>query len=375
MDWLLSTERQQRAYIIRFLIGAGNCLAGLIALETALYIGVTADGPVVHALTVSGVLVELVFYALLRSGLNKRFADPSQTEYQINVATAFIGVAYWVVTPVGRAVPLVLLIVVLIFGMFSTTPQQLGRCCLWAMAVMSASFVMVARSDPTPIIVTQQWFHGGMMAMVLPTVYALAYQFALMRTRLRERKQELAAALQRIEALAMIDVLTGLLNRREMHNVLDRQEKIAARQANGFCLCMIDIDFFKKINDVHGHNMGDDVLRMFASTAKAALRDTDVISRWGGEEFLVMMAGTTAATAKALVDRMRVAVDQVHMRAPGGEPVRVTFSAGLACYRPGESIDLVIERADRALYRAKSEGRNRTVLDGSVSTPSPDMAL
>lgn len=363
LNRLLPTEREQRSYTIRFLIGAGNCLAALLALEFAVFIGISPHPSGVHALALCGFLVELTFYVLLRNGLNRRFADPSLTEYQINAAIVFIGVGYWLVTPLGKSIPLVLLIVVLMFGMFSTTPRQLGRCCVWAMAVMSTSFFLVARTAPAAIITTQQWFHVALLMMVLPTVYALAYQLALIRARLRERKEELKAALQRIETLATIDMLTGLLNRREMHNVLDRQEKMASRTDQGFCVCMIDIDFFKKVNDVHGHNMGDEVLRVFASTARSALRETDVISRWGGEEFLVMMMDTDVALARSVIERVRSDMDAVAVPTPDGQPLKVTFSAGLARYRQGEPMDRVIERADRALYHAKSAGRNQTMLD------------
>lgn len=194
------------------------------------------------------------------------------------------------------------------------------------------------------------------------TVRVLASQLARIRNRLRERKDELKEALKRIEALATVDVLTGLLNRREMHNVLDRQEKMVARQEQGFCVCMIDIDFFKRVNDVHGHNLGDEVLRVFAATARSALRETDVISRWGGEEFLMMM-DTDITVAKTVVERVHTAMCQVSVPTSDGQQLKVTFSAGLACYRQGEPIDRIIDRADRALYKAKSEGRDRTSLD------------
>lgn len=363
LDWLLSSDPQQRSYILRFAIGAANCLAALVALEIAAHIGICPHTQAVHALVVVGLLVELIFYVLLRSGINKRFADPSLTGYEINSAISIIAVGYWLATPRGQAIPLVLTIIVLMFGMFAVTPRQLGRCCLWAMCSLCMSFVVVAHTEPDPAVATIQVFHAALLLVVLPTVYLLGDQLTHIRTRLRERKEELKAALQRIETLATTDVLTGLINRREMHNVLDRQEKLAVRMEQAFCVCMIDIDFFKKINDVHGHNMGDEVLRVFASTAKGALRETDVISRWGGEEFLVMMIDADIMLAEAVLDRMRAAMDGVVVPTSAGQQLKVTFSAGLVSCRAGEPMDHAIERADRALYRAKSEGRNRTAID------------
>ncbi len=376
-NWLLTAEHQQRKYLLRFGIGAALCLAALTALEIGLYIGVCQHPALIHSMVAVGVLLIVAFYGLMRTGLNKRFADPSLTSLEINATNAFIAVGYWLATPIGQAIPLVMVVVVLMFGMFTTTPKQLGRCCLWAMAMLSMAFVAVAHTEADPLVTLQQRFHAVLMVIALTTVYVLGAQLAKIRAGLRKRKDELQAALQRIETLATIDMLTGLLNRREMHNVLDRQEKMTSRNEQGFCVCMIDIDFFKKINDTHGHNTGDEVLRTFAATAKSALRDTDVISRWGGEEFLVMMMGSDVASAQAVVERVHAAVKDMTVQTAKGETLKMTFSAGLARYRPGEPMDSVIERADRALYRAKSSGRDRTVIDpnSAASADVVGMAL
>jgi diguanylate cyclase len=364
LDWVLTDDPQQRTYIIRYFVGAANCAGALAALALAIRAGLTVNHPdVVPWFTLAGILVELIFFVVLRSGFNKRFEDPSLTAYEINAAISFIAVGYWLAPLRGEAYPLVLLIIVLMFAMFATTPKQLGRCCLWALVAMTVSFMAVILEGNDPLGTVMHAFHAALIMVVLPTVYVLASHLARIRQRLRERKDELKAALARIEALATIDALTGLLNRREMRNVLDLQEKVAARRGQGFCICMIDIDFFKRVNDVHGHHMGDEVLRVFAATARSALRETDVISRWGGEEFLVLMLDTDITLARTAVERLRVAMGQVSVPAASGQRLKVTFSAGLARYRVGESVDGVIERADRALYRAKADGRDRTALE------------
>lgn len=369
LDLLLTTDRKQRSYIIRFAMGSANALAALAALEIAVYIGICGNAMGVRCLTLAGILLELMFYVVLRTGLNKRFPDPSLNEYEIDASIACIAVGYWLAPRWAGAFPLVMLVVMLMFGMFATTPKQIGRCCLWALFTMSISFALVARTDGTDFSVTQQYFHAALVVAVLPTVYMLASQLALIRARLRKRKEDLEQALQRIEALSTIDILTGLLNRREMHNVLDRQEKLVLRGEPGFCICMIDIDFFKQVNDVHGHNLGDEVLRVFSATVQSALREIDIISRWGGEEFLVMMMEPDITRAKMTVERMRAAMNNVTIPTSQG-PLKVTFSAGLARFRSGEPMDQVIDRADRALYRAKSQGRDCTVLDQVETLPS-----
>ena len=123
-------------------------------------------------------------------------------------------------------------------------------------------------------------------------------------------------------------------------------------------MALIDLDHFKKINDTHGHQAGDDVLTGFASAAQAALRETDVICRWGGEEFLVLLRDTDPALqGREALKRLRD--NLTNLRTPSD--TAVTFSAGLALARTDEPAERTIERADRALYAAKTAGRNRDV--------------
>src|SRR5690606_41109796 len=128
-----------------------------------------------------------------------------------------------------------------------------------------------------------------------------------------------------------------------------------------FCIAILDIDHFKLINDRHGHGVGDEVLRNFSQAVHHELRDSDVIARWGGEEFLLMLTECWVGHAESMVERVRCELDrmQLSQQQPG---LRATFSAGLAEQRFDESIEATIERADQALYRAKHGGRNRTVL-------------
>jgi diguanylate cyclase (GGDEF)-like protein len=358
--WIRSADRQQRVFMLRYLVGAFNCAVGVTVLNIGLYHGICHEPQVVRGLTWVAVLVIVLFYAILRSGLNRRFADPSMTEYQILAAVSFLAMGYWLASTRGEGVAMVMLVIILMFGMFSTTPTKIGRCSLYGLLTFAMAMRAVGLSDPEPGTAILQWIHLGVLVVVLPTIYILASQLAQLRARLRQRKEDLAEALVRIEALATRDELTGLPNRRDMLAQLAVQQQRAKRSGKSFCVCMVDIDHFKKINDGHGHGMGDDVLKGFASTAKASLRDTDVIARWGGEEFLVMLPDTEQEVARLAIERMHMAIGAAI--AIGTPSVAVTFSAGLARCDPNETVGLAVEEADRALYRAKSEGRNRTVV-------------
>jgi diguanylate cyclase (GGDEF)-like protein len=125
---------------------------------------------------------------------------------------------------------------------------------------------------------------------------------------------------------------------------------------------ILDIDHFKRINDSHGHAVGDVVLRHFAQVAQSILRDGDVLARWGGEEFLLVLPTDSAASAEALAQRLRERTAATSIALPHGGAVTITVSIGVAALCEGELTSAVLERADAALYRAKAEGRNRVAV-------------
>lgn len=159
--------------------------------------------------------------------------------------------------------------------------------------------------------------------------------------------------------MATRDELTGLYNRRHMNEMLQHAIKHMERTGRSFSLCILDLDHFKQVNDTHGHIVGDDVLRHFARLARQTLRDTDVLARWGGEEFLMLLPETRQELGLIAVQRIRQQLQDFAI-APSVPALRTTFSAGLTEFRLGETIEQAIERADHALYDAKNGGRNCT---------------
>ena len=166
---------------------------------------------------------------------------------------------------------------------------------------------------------------------------------------------------------AMRDVLTGLYNRRYFDESSQREVMRAVRQQArdgyvGLALMMIDIDHFKRFNDTHGHEVGDQVLREVAQVLQSQTRGSDVAARYGGEEFVILLADITASLALERAELVRQKVEQLVLHAPGKEVVTVTISIGLAQFPAhGTTVDALLLAADRALYEAKSTGRNRVV--------------
>ncbi|MDC7827765.1 MULTISPECIES: GGDEF domain-containing protein [Pseudomonas] len=158
---------------------------------------------------------------------------------------------------------------------------------------------------------------------------------------------------------ALRDALTGVGNRNALDRALVRELELARRTQQPLSLLMLDLDHFKRINDRFGHSVGDDVLRQTARTLSNCLRSMDMIFRFGGEEFCVLLSATGHEAAHIVAERLRAAVE-AQSETAGAIPLPVTLSLGLATLRDVESPRCLLLRADRALYQAKAEGRNRS---------------
>lgn len=162
---------------------------------------------------------------------------------------------------------------------------------------------------------------------------------------------------------ALRDPLTDTGNRIAMDQTLQREIEMSRRHLMPLSLLMLDIDHFKNVNDNFGHSAGDDVLKGVADSIKSQLRNVDMVFRFGGEEFLVLLSNTTREAAAMVGERLRFAVQAQNYKADGNQ-VELTVSLGCSTLLPGESADSLLRRADSALYVAKREGRNRLAMAG-----------
>ncbi|MCH8179454.1 MAG: GGDEF domain-containing protein [Proteobacteria bacterium] len=365
---LLSTDPQQRLRLQRSLLAANVFLACCLLQVYAAWAGfMSVDN--VKWLTGTIVLNCLLWYTVLRSGFNLRFADPALTLPQILAAITIIVGAYAVTGPVHGSV-MMLVALVLVFGVFNLKPRGARIASAYSLLAIGAAQLIKMETDPLHYPFKLEVAHFVLIAAIVPTISSLASQLSSMRARLKQQKDELAQALVRIQILATRDELTGLVNRRHMMDVLQQHRKRLQRSGHHrFCLALVDLDHFKRVNDSHGHGVGDDVLRQFAQVAQRGLRDTDVLARWGGEEFLVLLNDTTTEQAQVGLERVRELLADAVV-APAVPQLRATFSAGLTDYDCTEPLDVCIERADRALYAAKAAGRNRTLVE-AAPTRSP----
>jgi two-component system cell cycle response regulator len=199
-------------------------------------------------------------------------------------------------------------------------------------------------------------------------IYA-ALRIKALQDALRQKNRELAELLAKVGSMAVTDVLTGLYNRRHFDDELDAEWKKSRRYRYSIACLLIDIDFFKSINDTCGHKAGDSVLKELSVILQKNVRDTDTVARWGGEEFIILLPHTDAdggyAVARSLLERIsRYEFGQV----PGR---RITVSIGLSCSGPAtQEKERLIEAADKALYEAKKNGRNRIECAPDTLPPS-----
>lgn len=199
-----------------------------------------------------------------------------------------------------------------------------------------------------------------------------------LETWLGELVQPLSNALRYQEALslAMQDSLTGVGNRAALDSAMHRELRLAERYGSEFSLLLVDVDHFKQVNDCFGHSLGDKALQQVANSIRGLCRESDLLFRYGGEEFVVLLSKTDHAGARVIAERIRQGVEEQVLVRDGEQSQAITVSIGIGTRRPeGEpSIHSLFDQADGALYRAKREGRNR-VIAGSSSAHGADASV
>jgi diguanylate cyclase (GGDEF)-like protein len=316
---------------------------------------------IVTALAANG-----IFFLLIRSGFGERFRDPSMSFAQIAVAGVMALVMGFFLDEPARSLTLLLLFTSFFFGVFKFTRSNY----LALSGVVVAGYVLMLLLKYPESERASENFHLALLNLTI--LVMVMVWISLLGSYVSGLRARLATALGRLKELATRDELTGLYNRRHLMDTLDQQQERSKRYGEPFALCIIDIDHFKIINDRHGHGVGDEVLRAFAERIRSQLRKMDIIGRgdidntfgrYGGEEFLLLLPYAAGSSPTACLNRLRSGVAAAPFVTEAGE-LSVTFSAGIAQHRPDESNASLINRADAALYRAKSAGRDRIETSG-----------
>ena len=304
-------------------------------------------------------------YAAIRSGWTQRFSDPALTTTQITLGVLVVEWGYFICGP-ARSLTLFPLLLIFVFGAFSLDWRRIAWLTLFTLAslVVCVATLHASRAGIGAWSLANDDLRVDlsnvlMVLILLPAVALVAARLSSLRRRLRRQRAELIEALREVRRLAINDELTGLANRRHMQERLEQERNRCERTGCHFSIAVIDLDHFKRINDTRGHAAGDDVLRAFAAESVSILRGADLLSRWGGEEFLLLLPDTRGDQAQASVVRLLEHVRRLSF--PGG--MSLSFSAGVTEYRPGETVPQTLARADRQMYAAKQAGRDTVRLD------------
>lgn len=318
-------------------------------------------------------VANLIFYLMIRFGFSLHARDPSLTIPQIALATVVNTYMVYYAGP-ARGACLMGYLLILIFAMFRLRPRQIhviGAVVLMTYACIIAIETPANKQQSTFFYLNiLQWL---ILLFIYPWFAWIASHIMSGRIELRKSNEMLANALRENEAVLKTiqeqvthDELTGIFNRRYMIDALKREMLRAQRIDEPFCVALVDIDHFKQINDSVGHLGGDNVLIAVTREITAQLRSTDQFGRHGGEEFLVLLSSTSLNDALCAAERIRACVDAARLM-EGDIAVPVTVSIGVAEYNDGATVESLLADADRALYRAKRNGRNRVEHEASAS--------
>jgi diguanylate cyclase (GGDEF)-like protein len=262
----------------------------------------------------------------------------------------------------------------------SVTLYALGCCFVGTLLLMrpaatlliyglsfAAMSLALGQSPVTGLLLATERLYAG-FASVLGVVLSMVlwHRFAtaeLLRIKVQAQRQQLEAQNHQLESMAMHDALTGLLNRRAFETQAGLAISRARRDGSGLAALMLDLDHFKRINDQYGHPAGDAVIKFTADVLAGSVRDTDLVARVGGEEFMVLLPGTSPQAALEVAEKIRQRVMHTPQALNATEHIDISVSVGVACFAPGKmcSFEKLYAQADQALYEAKRLGRNRVV--------------
>ena len=334
-------DRIRAARVITWVSVSGTVFLFLIGLRSAW------SGDIFHAQML------FVFAAILL--LNELiYRESGNTQRQRRILTALVLLLFAYLTSTG--------------GQSNTGPLWfyvfpplaffiLGHRVALSLTGLCLLFALVVFQFPQLPFVTTEYNPDFQLRFLASLIFVTGF-CSVLDLRRRDARQELLNLARLYEKAAKTDELTGLPNRRAMQNQLERELHRFSRSGHHFSVILLDIDHFKQVNDHYGHDAGDQILQDFASLLVELSRTSDLASRWGGEEFLLLLPDTSLLEALALAERLRSAVEQ-HEFIHDGQHIPVTISAGVCTTNRAGSIEELLRQADNNLYSAKSQGRNR----------------
>jgi diguanylate cyclase (GGDEF)-like protein len=362
MSQRVTAQTIQRLLLKRFALATGTYVLGLMLVWMAYFTGyyhATFFG--IWCTSVLVLFCQAALSLVFFGGYNRRFKDPSLTEFQV-----LLGLAWQTFLishmEASRGTFLVIYVLVLMFGLFHLRPSIFARCALFALLgfagvnLWDASRGRLADPGLAAIQTCALFIVFSWLCLFARFVQNSRNRMHQRRITLQAHQETLRGMMLQLEELASTDELTNLCNRRHFLRIATRElELMDGNYTAG--LALIDLDHFKRVNDIHGHAAGDRVLQMFGKTAAQCLRSDDILARYGGEEFVLLIPRCTRAQLVDCCERIRLAF--THVTLPEFPELDLSLSIGMTVIERGDHMDRALQRADQSLYRAKHQGRNR----------------
>ncbi len=350
----LAADPGQDLRLQRNLVAAGTSALVVVSLEVFRILGLIEPDLVLKAAVTIAFLV-LAFCLVFRSGLNRLARDASLTVPQTICAILVLGWLMYDAEPVRGALCLFYLVAML-FGVLRLDTATMVGLALTALASHAVMVYLWHIAHPG-LDTGPDIARLAVLGIVLPWFAVMGGYVNQMRKRLTNSNRRLVRAMERIEQVAIRDELTGAYNRRFLLEVLERECRRSRRVGSQLAVCLVDIDYFKSVNDNHGHAAGDAVLTYFAGLVHGIIRGADVFGRYGGEEFVIVLPDTDLQGAVDCAERIRRAsVEADYPQVPVER--RITATIGVALQGDHETPAELLVRADRALYQGKAAGRD-----------------
>jgi diguanylate cyclase (GGDEF)-like protein len=346
---------RQRRQILAMIGGSYVIDAGVLLLFAQAGTVPVTIGP---AYAACGLVLVALFLIVSELGLNDRFTDHYLVAPQAT-ACMLTALAFTYIAPEVGAMFLCTLFIVFSFSSLRSTPRQ--TMVIWTAMTIGLAGLFLLTDKPISMPHGNYLERFGTMLVLVLSIgrcMFLGIFSSSMKHSLYQSGLKLKEAYKRIEELAELDELTGSYNRRCIMRMLDEEIARTARNGAPCSIALIDLDWFKRINDAFGHPTGDEVLRTFSITMFANIRSVDHFGRYGGEEFLLLLPDMGTENAVRALDRLRAIIAELDWSAFSPD-MKVTISAGVTTLKPEETPDTFLARADSALYAAKARGRNR----------------
>lgn len=357
---LLSSDPKQTLRMYRHLAALMAALiftlVSVFFFHSNLY---SIDRFTLYAIVISYWVGCLLFTIMLRTGLNKKYVDPSLTVPQILWNTLFLLIITYLLNE-RRGLMLMAYFGILSFGYFKLRFNEFLSVAMFA--ILGYAFIIgyLFTYEPDRISIKLEFIQWMIFTL---TIFVMLYTgSAIHHLRDRAKKQyvELQDALELNKKLAITDELTGLYNRRYFMEKLAQQKALSERNGSDFVICYCDLDHFKRINDNFGHHAGDCVLQLFTKILKSSLREIDYVARFGGEEFVCLLVNTDINNAIKVAERIRDTLANYKFNdiAPS---LRTTVSIGVANFKQFNTVQETLMSADNRMYLAKELGRNKVI--------------